>query len=79
MANITALTKGKGEPPKRGKTETVIKKDTRSNDIKPKNKPLQVMVNPELFDSFSIQAAEMFGHKKGAKSLYFEYLFNNRK
>jgi len=79
MANVTALKKGKGEPPKRGQNEPIIKKDTRQNDIAVKKKPLQFMVEPALFDSFSVQAAEMFGHKKGAKSLYFEYLFNNKK
>ena len=37
------------------------------------------MVDTDIFDNFAIESAEMFGHKKGAKSLYFEFLFNKRK
>lgn len=68
MANTSSLKK-KGTPPAREKTANVIADDPRPKDGK--NKPLQVMVPPEVFDAFSQKAGTQFGFTKGAKSQLF--------
>ncbi|MGF1605557.1 MAG: hypothetical protein ACFB22_04410 [Rhodothalassiaceae bacterium] len=67
MANTSILKKG--APPAREKAENVIKADPRPSEGK--NKPLQVMVPPSVFDAFSARAGEEFGYSKGAKSQLF--------
>jgi hypothetical protein len=80
MTNTSALKKksaSKGDLPERGAgVSEVISNDTRKKDEKPKKKPLQVMVEEAEFNEFSKKAAEMFGHVKGAKSLYFSHIFS---
>ncbi len=71
--------KKKGDMPERGKKAVpVIANDTRENEKPAKKKPLQLRVTEEEFDLFSQKAIEMFGYSKGAKSLYFSYLLNNK-
>lgn len=67
MANTSILKKG--APPQREKTTNVIQADPRKSEGK--NKPLQVMVPPEVFDAFSARAGETFGYSKGSKSQLF--------
>lgn len=67
MANTSILKKG--APPLREKTANVIQADPRKSECK--NKPLQVMIPPEIFDAFSARAGETFGFSKGSKSLLF--------
>lgn len=67
MTKTSALRKG--APPAREKTQSVIKADPRPTDEK--NKPLQIMVTPEVFEAFSQRAGEEFGFKKGAKKELF--------
>ncbi len=67
MANTSALKKG--TPPPRQKETNVIRTDPRRTEAK--NKPLQVMVPPEVFDAFSAQAGQQYGFAKGAKSRLF--------
>lgn len=67
MANTSALKKG--APPSREKAENVIKADPRASEGK--NRPLQVMVPPAVFDAFSTRAGAEFGFNKGAKSQLF--------
>ena len=67
MTNTSALKKG--APPTREKAENVIKADPRPSEGK--NKPLQVMVPPEVFNAFGARAGEEFGYSKGAKSQLF--------
>lgn len=67
MANTSALKKG--APPQREKATNVIKADPRPAEGK--NKPLQVMVPPSIFEAFSARAGEEFGFSKGAKSQLF--------
>ena len=69
MSTSTAALKKKGAPPPRGKAPNVIKADPRPTEGK--NKPLQVMVPPEVFEAFSQRAGEEFGFSKGAKSQLF--------
>ena len=78
MTNLKGLkkpaTKGKGDLPERGQKSAVIQADPRPNETKAPKKPLQFMVDEDTFNDFSSKAAAMFGHKKGAKTLYFQYL-----
>lgn len=67
MTNTAALKKG--SPPPRQRQKNIVKADPRATEGK--NKPLQVMVPPEIFDAFSTQAGEQFGFNKGAKSQLF--------
>jgi len=69
MATDTGALKKKGAPPPRGKAPNVIKADPRPSEGK--NKPLQVMVPPEVFEAFSQRAGEEFGFTHGAKSKLF--------
>ena len=68
MSTNTAVLK-KGAPPPRAKATNVIKADPRPSESK--NKPLQVMVPPEVFEAFSQRAGEDFGFTKGSKSQLF--------
>lgn len=67
MSNTSALKKG--APPARQSTKSVIAADPRPTEGK--NKPLQIMVSPEVFDAFSQRAGEDFGFKKGSKKELF--------
>jgi len=69
MSTNTDALKKKGAPPPRSKVANVIKADPRPSDGK--NKPLQVMVPPDVFEAFSQRAGEDFGFSKGAKSQLF--------
>ena len=64
MTNASALRKG--IPPRRETTANPIATDPRPPEGK--NKPLQLMVPPDVFDAF---AGEEFGFTKGAKSRLF--------
>lgn len=59
----------KGTPPARRSTASVIAADPRPTEGR--NKPLQVMVSPEVFEAFGAKAGEEFGFSKGAKSKLF--------
>jgi len=67
MANTSILKKG--APPPRENATNIIEADPRKSETK--NKPLQVMVPPEVFDAFSARAGETFGYSKGSKSQLF--------
>lgn len=67
MANTSLLKKG--APPPREKATNIIEADPRKSEAK--NKPLQVMIPPEVFDAFSARAGETFGFSKGSKSQLF--------
>ena len=67
MTNTSILKKG--APPLREKAENVIMADPRPAEGK--NKPLQVMVPPSVFEAFGARAGEEFGFSKGAKSQLF--------
>ena len=67
MANTSILKKG--SPPPREKVENVIKADPRPSEVK--NKPLQVMIPPSVFEAFGARAGEELGFSKGAKSQLF--------
>lgn len=67
MANTSVLKKG--APPPREKAQNIIQADPRPSEGK--NKPLQVMVPPEVFEAFGARAGEEFGFSKGAKSQLF--------
>ena len=67
MANTSLLKKG--APPSREKAKNIIEADPRKSEAK--NKPLQVMIPPEVFDAFSARAGETFGFSKGSKSQLF--------
>lgn len=67
MAN-TAILK-KGAPPPREMAPNIIQADPRPTEGK--NKPLQVMVPPEVFEAFGERAGRDFGFSKGAKSQLF--------
>ena len=67
MTNASALRKG--SPPRRATTANPIAADRRPAEGK--NKPLQLMVPPDVFDAFSARAGEEFGFTKGAKSRLF--------
>ncbi|MCY4167578.1 MAG: hypothetical protein OXE82_04800 [Rhodobacter sp.] len=67
MTNTSLLKKGK--PPLRRQSSNVIAADPRPAEHK--NKALQVMVPPEVFEAFSARAGEEFGFSKGAKSKLF--------
>lgn len=75
MANTSILKKG--APPQRAKTTNVIQADPRK--FEGKNKPLQVMIPPEVFDAFSAKAGETFGYSKGSKSQLFMAMWENYK
>ena len=66
MVNTAALKKG--APPARENRNLPLT-DPRAPEGK--NKPLQLMVPPEVFLAFSAQAGEEFGFTKGAKSRLF--------
>ena len=68
MANTSALRK-KGEPPRRENNPNLIRANPRSR--KGKNRPLQLMVSPEVFLAFSARAGAEFGFIKGSKSRLF--------
>ena len=59
----------KGMPPARIGKPNVIAKDPRAKETK--NKPLQIMLPPEIFEAFSAQAGQEFGYRKGAKKELF--------
>ena len=67
MVNTSALKKG--VPPLRENNRNPIQTDPRPTEGK--NKPLQLMVPPEVFLAFSARSGEEFGFKKGAKSRLF--------
>ncbi len=67
MTNTAALKKG--TPPQSQIDKRIIKAEPRPTEGK--NKPLQVMIPPEIFNAFSAQAGEEFGFTKGAKSQLF--------
>ena len=67
MANTSLLKKG--APPPRESAKTSSKPIPDQSEAK--NKPLQVMVPPEVFDAFSARAGETFGFSKGSKSQLF--------
>ena len=67
MTNTSALKKG--APPRRTKDRNLIQNDPRPSEGK--NKPLQLMVPPEVFLAFSARAGEEFDFTKGAKSRLF--------
>ncbi|GAK34521.1 hypothetical protein JCM17846_33610 [Iodidimonas nitroreducens] len=67
MANTSLLKKG--APPPRERATNIIHADPRKSEAK--NKPLQVMIPPEIFDAFSAKAGETFGFSKGSKSQLF--------
>jgi len=67
MANTSLLKKG--APPARKEAKNIIKDDPRPAEGK--NKPLQVMVPPSVFEAFSARAGEEFGFSKGGKSQLF--------
>jgi len=68
MANTSALKK-KGQPPRRETNPNLIQANPRSR--RSKNKPLQLMVPPEVFLEFSARAGQEFGFTKGSKSRLF--------
>lgn len=68
MANTSALKK-KGRPPRRDDNPNMIQTNPRAR--RPKNRPLQLMVPPEVFLEFSARAGEEFGFTKGSKSRLF--------
>ena len=57
MVNTSALKKG--APPPRETNRSLIQTDPRP--LEGKNKPLQLMVPPEVFLAFSARAGEEFG------------------
>ena len=67
MVNTSALKKG--APPRRENNRNLIQPAHRS--LEGKNKPLQLMVPPEVFLAFSARAGEEFGFTKGSKSRLF--------
>ena len=67
MVNTSALKKG--APPRRENNRNLIQTTHRS--LEGKNKPLQLMVPPEVFLAFSARAGEEFGFTKGSKSRLF--------
>lgn len=67
MTDASALRKG--IPPRREATKSPIDADPRPPEGK--NKPLQLMVPPAVFDAFSARAGREFGFAKGAKSRLF--------
>jgi hypothetical protein len=67
MTDTTKLKKGL--PPKREQMMQNILTDPRSENVK--NRPLQLMITPEVFRAFSAKAGEEFGFSKGSKSLLF--------
>ena len=69
MANISALTVGKGEPPARAEAPANTRKAPR--DKPARNKPLQVQVPEEVFRAFSAEAGREFDFQHGAKSQLF--------
>ena len=67
--SVNASALRKGNPPRREATKNPIDGDPRPPEGK--NKPLQIMVPPEVFHAFSARAGEEFGFTKGAKSRLF--------
>ena len=67
MVNTSALKKG--APPPREKNRNLTETDSRATEGK--NKPLQLMVPPDVFLAFSARAGEEFSYTKGAKSRLF--------
>ena len=67
MANTSALKKG--TPPLRENNRNLIQ--TNPRPLEEKNKPLQLMVPPEVFLAFSARAGDEFGFTKGSKSRLF--------
>ena len=67
MVDTSALRKG--APPKREGGKDIIQRDPRPSEGK--NKPLQVMIPPDVFEAFSAKAGQEFGFTKGAKSQLF--------
>ena len=67
MANTSALKKG--APPTRENNRNLIHTNPRPHEGK--NKPLQLMVPPEVFLAFSARARDEFGFTKGSKSRLF--------
>lgn len=65
--NTSALRKG--APPVRTVTKSPIEADLRPAEGK--NKPLQLMVPPDIFEAFSARAGQEFGFSKGSKSRLF--------
>ena len=73
MTNTSALKKG--APPRRTKNRNLIQADPRPPEGK--NRPLQLMVPPEVFLAFSARAGEKFGFTKGAKSRLFRAMWES--
>lgn len=67
--SVNASVLRKGAPPPRSGTESLIDADRRPAEEK--NKPLQLMVPPGVFEAFSARAGQEFGFTKGAKSRLF--------
>lgn len=78
MSGLKKAAPAKGEPPKRGQGENVIKADTRKPAGKPpavKKKPLQVMLSEEMLEAYHARAAQDFGFKHGAKTELFKAMW----
>ena len=73
IANTSALKK-KGQLPRRENNPNLIHTNPRSQ--RAKNRPLQLMVPPEVFLAFSARAGEEFGFMKGSKSRLFLAMWN---
>ena len=67
MVNTAALKKG--VPPARANNQNLTQTDPRP--LEGKNKPLQLMVPPDVFLAFSARAGKEFGFTKGSKSRLF--------
>ena len=65
--NTSALRKG--APPPRAATKSPI--DAGRRPAEGKNKPLQLMVPPDVFEAFSARAGQEFDFSKGSKSRLF--------
>lgn len=59
----------KGAPPPRRPGMQAVGEDPRFQENR--NRPLQVMVPPDVFEAFSQEAGRVFGYSKGAKSQMF--------
>lgn len=60
MANTSVLKKG--APPPREKAQNIIQADPRPSEGK--NKPLQVMVPPEVFEAFGARAGRSLASQR---------------
>ena len=69
LVSVNASALRKGAPPPRAATKSPIDADRRPAEGK--NKPLQLMVPPDVFEAFSARAGQEFGFSKGSKSRLF--------